>query len=108
MLDPQKTRVIAKAAADARRELERLGRPSGDFEYEAASVQFAPEELGPVAREILACLVTAGELIGCTYDSWPIIQRWLGRMKKLQSWPKVNEAMYGFAGSLREKKFQTV
>jgi glutathione S-transferase len=55
-----------------------------------------------------ACLVTAGELIGCTYNGWPNIQRWLGRMKKLQSWPKVNEAMYGFAGSLREKKFQSV
>ena len=55
-----------------------------------------------------ACLVTAGELIGCTYDSYPNIQRWLGRMKMLQSWAKVNAAMYGFAGSLREMNFQKV
>ncbi len=55
-----------------------------------------------------ACLITAGELIGCTCEGYPNIQRWLGRMKNLQSWPKVNAAMYGFAGSLRDKKFQTV
>ena len=29
-------------------------------------------------------------------------------MKKLASWPNVNEVMYGFAGSMRDKKFQTV
>ena len=55
-----------------------------------------------------ACLLTAGELIGCTFESYPNVQRWLGRMKKLESWPRVNEVMYGFAGSMRDKKFQTV
>jgi glutathione S-transferase len=55
-----------------------------------------------------ACLVTAGELIGCTFESYPNVKRWLGRMKMLQSWSKVNEVMYGFAGSLRENKYQTV
>jgi len=55
-----------------------------------------------------ACLITAGELIGCTYEGYPNIQRWLGRMKNLQSWAKVNAAMYGFAGSLGEKEFQRI
>jgi 3-methyladenine DNA glycosylase AlkD len=32
MFHPQKTRVIAKAAADARRELKRLARPAGGFD----------------------------------------------------------------------------
>jgi 3-methyladenine DNA glycosylase AlkD len=32
MLHPQKARVIAKAAADARRELKRLARPAGDID----------------------------------------------------------------------------
>jgi len=32
MLHPQKARVVKKAAADARRELTRLARPSGDFD----------------------------------------------------------------------------
>jgi hypothetical protein len=32
MLHPQKARLVKKAAADARRELKRLARPSGDFD----------------------------------------------------------------------------
>ena len=55
-----------------------------------------------------ACLVTAGEMIGCTFDGYPNIQRWLARMKKSPSWAKVNEVTYGFAASLRDMKFQTV
>jgi glutathione S-transferase len=55
-----------------------------------------------------ACLVTAGEMIGCTFEGYPNVQRWLGRMKSLPSWPKVNEVMYGFAASLRQTRFQTV
>jgi len=55
-----------------------------------------------------ACIVTAGELIGCTYEGYPNVQRWLGNMKKLASWPKVNEVMYGFAGSMKGKAFETL
>jgi glutathione S-transferase len=55
-----------------------------------------------------ACIVTAGELIGCKYEDYPNVQRWLGNMKKLASWPSVNEVMYGFAGSMKDKKFETV
>ena len=55
-----------------------------------------------------ASLVTAGELIGCSFEGYPNVQRWLARMKELPSWAKVNEVMYGFAGSLKGQKFQTV
>jgi glutathione S-transferase len=55
-----------------------------------------------------ASLVTAGELIGCRFEGYPNVQRWLARMKELPSWAKVNEVMYGFAGSLKGQKFQTV
>lgn len=54
------------------------------------------------------CLLTAGELIGCKFDGYPNVQRWVGNMKKLGSWAKVNEVMYGFAGSLAGKQFETV
>jgi glutathione S-transferase len=54
------------------------------------------------------CIVTAGELIGCKYEGLANVQRWLGNVKKLASWPSVNEVMYGFAGSLKDKKFETV
>jgi glutathione S-transferase len=53
-------------------------------------------------------LVSAGELIGCTYKDYPNVQRWLARMKQLRSWASVNEVMYGFAGSLKEKEFERV
>jgi glutathione S-transferase len=55
-----------------------------------------------------ACLVTAGELIGCSFENYPNIRGWLGRIEKLATWPKVNEVLYGFAASLRNQKFQTV
>ncbi|HTE42875.1 MAG TPA: glutathione S-transferase family protein [Steroidobacteraceae bacterium] len=54
------------------------------------------------------CLLTAGELIGCKFEGYPNVQRWVNNMKKLGSWPKVNEVMYGFAGSMADKQFETV
>jgi hypothetical protein len=32
----------------------------------------------------------------------------MGRMKALKSWPKVNEVLYGFAGSLKDQKFVAI
>jgi glutathione S-transferase len=53
-------------------------------------------------------LLSAGELIGCTFKDYPNVQAWLARMKTLSSWASVNEVMYGFAGSLKEKEFERV
>lgn len=55
-----------------------------------------------------ACIVTAGELIGCTFEGFPNVQRWLGNVKKLSTWASTNEVMYGFAGSLKDKSFERV
>jgi glutathione S-transferase len=55
-----------------------------------------------------ACIVTAGELVGCTFEGYPNVQRWLGNVKKLGSWPTVNEVMYGFASSLKGQTFERV
>ena len=55
-----------------------------------------------------ACIVTAGELIGCTYEGFPNVQSWLGNMKQLESWPQINEVMYGFAGSMKGKAFESL
>jgi glutathione S-transferase len=52
-----------------------------------------------------ACIATAGELIGCKYEGFPNVQRWLGNVKKLASWPSINEVMYGFAASMKDKDF---
>ncbi len=54
------------------------------------------------------CLLTAGEIVGCNFEDYPNAQRWVSTMKKLGSWGPINEVMYGFAGSMQDKKFETV
>jgi glutathione S-transferase len=54
------------------------------------------------------CIVTAGELIGCTYDEYPNVQRWLANIKKLPNWNKINEVLYGFAASLKGQTFEKI
>ncbi len=53
-------------------------------------------------------LVTLGEVIRCNFGSYPNIQRWLGNVKKLRTWPKVNEVFYGLVDSVREQKFVAI
>ncbi|HEX9618491.1 MAG TPA: glutathione S-transferase family protein, partial [Polyangiaceae bacterium] len=55
-----------------------------------------------------ACLVTLGEIIRCDFSKFPNVNRWLGNMKQLKSWPKVNEALYGFAGAVKDQAFQAI
>ena len=52
--------------------------------------------------------VTAGELVGCTFEGHANVQRWLGNMKQLSAWPAINEVLYGFAGSLKGQSFERV
>jgi glutathione S-transferase len=52
-----------------------------------------------------AGLVTLGEVIRCDFGKYPNIQRWLGNMKKLKSWPKVNEVFYGLVNQVKDQKF---
>ena len=53
-------------------------------------------------------MVDLGHVIGCSYGEFPNVERWLGHMKALKSWPKVHEAIEGFAASLKGKSFVTV
>jgi glutathione S-transferase len=53
-------------------------------------------------------LLTAGETIGCTYGDYPNVCRWIGSMKQLKSWNRVNEVFNGFAGSMKGKDFERV
>jgi glutathione S-transferase len=61
-----------------------------------------------IADYLGAGFLSAGELIGCSYDAYPNVQRWLGRMSQLKSWAKVHEVMRGFAGSLKDRQFERV
>ena len=78
-----------------------------DKHYIGARQYVAGDQIS-IADYFGACIVTAGELIGCTYEGYPNVQRWLGNMKKLASWPKINEVMYGFAGSMKGKAFESL
>jgi glutathione S-transferase len=53
-------------------------------------------------------LVTLGEVIHTDFSKYPNVHRWLGNMKKLKSWDKVNEVFNGLVGSTKGKKFETV
>lgn len=46
-------------------------------------------------------MVWAGALVRCDFGEWPNVDRWLGRMKTLRSWPKVHEVFDGLVASLK-------
>jgi len=55
-----------------------------------------------------AGLVTLGEVIGCDFAKYPNVQRWLGNVKNLPSWGKVNKEFYGLVGALKGQQFLTI
>jgi len=72
------------------------------------SHQYVTGDSITIADYFGACILTAGEIVGCKFDGFANVQRWLGNMKKLGSWASVNEVMYGFAASVKDKKFENV
>lgn len=56
------------------------------------------------AAEIISC----GVLIGASFRKYPNVDRWMKTMQALPSWSKVNEAIDGFAASLKGKSFVTI
>ena len=55
-----------------------------------------------------ACLVTIGEIIKADFSAYPNVRRWLDNMRKLPTWPKVNEAFYGLVEAVKGQPFVTV
>ena len=53
-------------------------------------------------------IVTLGEVIGVDFAPYPNVMRWLDRMKKLPSWPKINEVFDGLVQSVKGQKFVTL
>jgi glutathione S-transferase len=53
-------------------------------------------------------ILSAGDLIGVSYKRFPHVDRWMGAMRALPSWKKVNEVLDGFAASLKGKQFVTI
>jgi glutathione S-transferase len=61
-----------------------------------------------IADHFGVCLLTLGEVIRCDFSPYPNIQRWLGSMKGLSSWPQINEALSGFAEAVKNQPFETI
>jgi len=53
-----------------------------------------------------ASFVALGEVVRSSYAAYPNVERWLGNMKRLKNWKQVNEAIDGFAASLKEAQLQ--
>jgi glutathione S-transferase len=55
-----------------------------------------------------ACLVTLGEVIRCDFKKYPKVDAWLGRMRKLSSWDKVNEGHHGYIKAVKDQPFEAL
>ena len=55
-----------------------------------------------------ASFVALGELTGSTYENYPNVKAWLGRMKALKHWAPVYEVISGFGASLKGQPMRAV
>jgi glutathione S-transferase len=56
-----------------------------------------------------AGFLAAGEAIRLDYKKFPNLNRWFEKVKQeLKSWNKVHEVLYGFAGSMKDQKFEAI
>jgi glutathione S-transferase len=77
-------------------------------DYWIGNKQFTTSNEITIADYFGSCLVTLGEVIRCNFSAYPNVERWLGNMKKLRSWPKINEALYGLAAAVKDLRFVAV
>jgi glutathione S-transferase len=61
-----------------------------------------------VADYFASGFVSLAEFIRADFGPYPNLKAWYGRMKGLKSWNKVHEVFYGFAGSMKDAKFEAV
>jgi glutathione S-transferase len=55
-----------------------------------------------------ASFVALGDVLRCDYSPYPNVKRWMGNMKQLKNWNKVNETINGFAASLKDAKLEAL
>ena len=61
-----------------------------------------------IADYLGAPYLTAGEIVRCNYSRYPNITRWLGNMKALPNWSKVNKAFYELVASVKDAQFVAI
>lgn len=52
-----------------------------------------------------ASILSLGELVGCDFEGYPNVQRWLAQVKTLPGWQSSHAAFEQFAQSLRGRSF---
>jgi glutathione S-transferase len=72
------------------------------------STPFISSTTMTVADYFGSVIVATGDLIRCDFSKYPNVNRWLGTMKKLPAWNQVHEVAQGFAGSMKDMKFETL
>jgi glutathione S-transferase len=53
-------------------------------------------------------LVSLGEVVHTDFNKYPNVARWLGAMKRLKSWDRVNEVFTGLVNSTKGQVFESV
>ena len=61
-----------------------------------------------IADYFASSFVSLAEFIRADFGPYPNLKRWYERMKGLKSWSTVHEVFYGFAGSMKDAKFERV
>ncbi len=61
-----------------------------------------------IADYFAAEVLWSGSIIGASFARYANVERWMGSMQALPSWPKVNEAVDALAAGLRGKDFVTI
>ena len=61
-----------------------------------------------IADYFASSLVSQAEFIRVDFSAYPNVKRWYERMKQLKMWNPVHEVFYGFAGSMKDAKFEVV
>ena len=61
-----------------------------------------------IADYLAVGLLTLGEVVRCNFSAYPNVERWLGNMKQLPNWGKINEEFYGFVDSVKDQPFDAI
>jgi glutathione S-transferase len=61
-----------------------------------------------IADYFASSFVSLAEFIRADFSPYPNLKRWYERMKGLKTWNKVHEVFYGFAGSMKDARFEAV
>jgi glutathione S-transferase len=72
------------------------------------SMRFLCGDQITIADYFGAPMLTLGETVGCNFSKYANISRWLGNMKALPSWAKVNEPFYGMVGAMKGMAFEAI